>query len=453
MSFGSLFSGVGGADMGLVASGMTPAWACEIDKKARAVYRRHFPGVPIYHDVKEMKGHALQSVDVLFFGSPCQDLSVAGKRAGLSGARSGLFFEAMRICDEMAAPPRIVVWENVRGALSSNDGRDFGAVLTEVGKRWGGVAYRVLDLQYFGPPQRRSRVFVVGHSGGWQRAAEILFEPKGVRWNPPARREAGKAAPTIPCRSTGGGGLGTDFDCDGGLVSGPLMASGKAAGSATQQDAEMGMLVAYSTKLHNTKSNQAGKFYEEYAPSLQQNSPAPEVCAFDTTQITSAANYSNPKPGDACHPLASSSHAPAIAFPANLSGTQCASAEELAPSMGAKNPTAVAFQPGNLKRQGGASPSEEVFPTLSASPGNGRGLSDQQPHVAHAMQVRRLTPIECHRLMGWPDDWCAWGIDDEGNRVEMADGPQYKMIGNGVGKPHAKWIGRRIMADAPRVAS
>lgn len=192
MRVGTIFSGCGGADMGLAAAGMEIVWACEIDRKARAVYRRHFPSTTIYFDAKEMKGEDLEPVDALFFGSPCQDLSVAGTQAGLSGSRSGLFFEAMRIVDEMASPPGIAVWENVCGALSNNRGRDFATILTEMGKRWSGIAYRVLDLQYFGPPQRRSRVFIVGHSGGWQRAAEILFEPEGVRWHPPARKEQGK---------------------------------------------------------------------------------------------------------------------------------------------------------------------------------------------------------------------------------------------------------------------
>jgi len=208
MTVGSLFSGCGGFDIGFKQAGFKTIWACEIDRQARAVFRRHFPDAELYYDITELNGATLAPVDVLIFGSPCQDLSVAGKRAGLAGARSGLFMEAMRIVDDMAPEnrPRVAVWENVPGALSSHGGRDFGTVLGEMGKRWGGIAYRVLDLQYFGPPQRRRRVFVVGHSGGWRSAGEILFEPEGMRWNPPPRREKGSNITSAITRSFGTGG-------------------------------------------------------------------------------------------------------------------------------------------------------------------------------------------------------------------------------------------------------
>lgn len=227
--------------------------------------------------------------------------------------------------------------------------------------------------------------------------------------------------------------------------------------------------VAYATKLHNTSSNQAGKFYENYTASLDANSPPPAI-VFDTTQITSAANYSNPMPGDPCHPLAAGAHAPAIAFPANLSGTQCVSTEELAPSMGAANPTGVTYgiRTANTSsngwgiqeehthtldcaqgvagavalrgREGGATAElgDEVQSCLRASGGGG-----DKPHVLHAMQVRRLTPTEAERLMGFPDGYTA--IPWRGKPAALCpDGPRYKALGNSWAVPNVRWIGERI---------
>jgi DNA (cytosine-5)-methyltransferase 1 len=155
---------------------------------------------------------------------------------------------------------------------------------------------------------------------------------------------------------------------------------------------------------------------------------------FDTTQITSKANYSNPKAGDPCHPLAAQAHVPCIAFPERMSGTQCASTENLAPSMGALNPTAVAHS----VRLANTSSNEwciqeEVTHTLD---------STQGPASHHAMAVRRLTPRECERLQGFPDDYTA--VPNRGKPA--ADGPRYKALGNSWAVPNVRWIGERIEA-------
>lgn len=167
----SLFSGVGGFDMGLEAAGMTTVFQCEIDKHARAVLDYHWPDVPKWDDVSTLTGaHILEAtggVDVVAWGSPCQDLSLAGKRAGLSGERSGLFHQGIRIIKELrelsnGTYPTWSIWENVVGALSSNGGADFGEVLHEMDEA--GACFSewvVLDAQYFGVPQRRRRVFVI----------------------------------------------------------------------------------------------------------------------------------------------------------------------------------------------------------------------------------------------------------------------------------------------------
>jgi DNA-cytosine methyltransferase len=167
----SLFSGVGGFDMGLENAGMETVFQCEWDKHANSILHRHWPDVPKWDDVSTLTGkHILANapvVDVVAWGSPCQDLSVAGKRAGLEGGRSGLFHEGIRIIKELQEEtngqyPRISIWENVVGALNSNGGADFGVILDEMAEAGAlAVEWSVLDAQYFGIPQRRRRVFVI----------------------------------------------------------------------------------------------------------------------------------------------------------------------------------------------------------------------------------------------------------------------------------------------------
>lgn len=188
MKVGSLFSGIGGFDLGLERNGFDIRWQCEIDTNAQTVLRRHWPDATLYDDVTTLGGD-VERVDLICGGFPCQDLSVAGRRAGLAGERSGLFYEFMRIADECA--PTWVLIENVPGLLSSNGGRDMGAVLGTLGDLGYGWAYRVLDAQYFGVAQRRRRVFIVGCLGNPARAAQVLFEPESCSGDTPPSREAG----------------------------------------------------------------------------------------------------------------------------------------------------------------------------------------------------------------------------------------------------------------------
>jgi site-specific DNA-cytosine methylase len=168
MKYGSLFAGVGGFDIGLENAGWQCAWQVEWDPHCQQTLAHHWPNVPRWGDVSDVDGAELPPVDVITFGSPCQDLSVAGKRAGLiEGGRSNLFFQATRIIREMKEKtngqyPRIAIWENVPGALSSNNGDDFEAVLGEMADLGSyHLEWSVLDAQFFGVPQRRRRVFVI----------------------------------------------------------------------------------------------------------------------------------------------------------------------------------------------------------------------------------------------------------------------------------------------------
>ena len=187
-----------------------PVWASEIEPYPIAVTKTHLPNMKHLGSVTDIKGFLIEPVDIITFGSPCQDLSIAGKRAGLDGARSGLFWEAVRIIWEMLLAtggkyPRFVIWENVPGALSSNKGKDFEVVLNELlhlrefagGRadqsilqhgKWGGfanygaVAYRIVNAQFWGVPQRRRRIYAICDTCG-ESAGVVVFERKGTEWN------------------------------------------------------------------------------------------------------------------------------------------------------------------------------------------------------------------------------------------------------------------------------
>ena len=206
LTLGSLFDGSGGFPLGGMISGITPLWASEIEPFPIRVTTKRLPFMKHYGDVSRLNGANLEPVDIITFGSPCQDMSVAGRRAGLDGSRSNLFYEAVRIAKEMREAtngryPTWLCWENVPGAFSSNGGNDFKAVLDEIRKikdpeadtprpaRWPNagcilandhsIAWRVFDAQYWGVPQRRKRIYLVADLAG-QRAGKVLFESEGL---------------------------------------------------------------------------------------------------------------------------------------------------------------------------------------------------------------------------------------------------------------------------------
>ena len=212
MNFVSLFSGVGGFDLGLEAAGLTCVAQVEWDKDCQQVLAHHWPHVPRWGDITDVHGADLPPADVVAFGSPCQDLSVAGNRTGfVDGGRSNLFHQAIRIVKEMRHAtadqyPTFVVWENVVGALSSNDGRDFAAVLDAMADCGAlDICWRVLNAQHFGVPQRRRRIFVVADLAG-ERAGQILAEPPSVRRDTDKGQDQRQSAADES-------GSGTDDDC------------------------------------------------------------------------------------------------------------------------------------------------------------------------------------------------------------------------------------------------
>lgn len=235
LTLGSLFDGSGGFPLAGLLEGITPIWASEIEPFPIRVTRARLPQVEHFGDIRALDGASLPPVDVITFGSPCQDMSIAGRRAGLRGQKSGLFYEAIRVIREMRSAtngekPRYIVWENVAGALSSSGGEDFRLVLEEICRvkderaaiprpsRWRGageivadgysVAWRTLDAQFWGVPQRRRRIYLVADFRG-ERAGEILFESESLRGNPApgggARNDPPSAAAGGVGETSGGG--------------------------------------------------------------------------------------------------------------------------------------------------------------------------------------------------------------------------------------------------------
>jgi DNA (cytosine-5)-methyltransferase 1 len=368
--------------------------------------------VDLYEDVRDVGANELSGADLICGGFPCQDLSVAGRRAGLDGARSGLWFEFRRIVAELA--PTWVLVENVPGLLSSNGGADLAVILRGLAELGYVGAWRVLDSQHFGVAQRRRRVFLLACRD--PRAgcpAQVLAIAEGMSGHPAPSREAwqgvaggtqGGAVGPLRCATPGLGGVHADDEHtvastlsahtgihDGGgqtYVAHTLRAEGH---DASEDGTGRGVPLVVSETGKGWWSEGAG-------PLRADPGGMPSHIAFDTTQVPSKANRSNPKPGDPCHPLSAGAHPPALA--------QAITAE--------------------MYRSGGA------------TAGNNPGVRN----VFGAIP-RRLTPRECERLQGFPDDWTRYADDGSG----LADSPRYRMLGNAVTVSVAEWIGSRLALE------
>lgn len=219
MRAATLFSGIGAPECA------SPHWdwrfAAEIDKFPAAIHAHHFPATPNLGDVTARdfveRARGCGSIDVPIFGSPCQSFSIAGKRLGLDDPRGNLALVALEIARQLR--PRWLVFENVPGLLSSDGGRDYGRFLWLMEQCGYLGAWRILDAQFAGVPQRRRRIFFVGYLGDWRPPVAVLLERESLRRDSPPGREAREdIAGAISARTKGGGGLGTDFECDGGLI-------------------------------------------------------------------------------------------------------------------------------------------------------------------------------------------------------------------------------------------
>lgn len=377
-------------------------------------------------DITKINGAEIEAVDVITGGSPCQDLSIAGKRAGLAGARSGLFMEQVRIVKEMRehdrangrtgdmVRPRFMVWENVPGAFSSNGGKDFAAVLEEiiriaepeapdievpekgwntwggyhdeVGGRWS-VAWRVHDAQHWGVPQRRRRISVVADFGG-DTAGEILFERKSVSGD---IAESGTARERLAGNAESGSSYAVRIrgGCDGG---------GK--GALVQED----------------KSGTLGTGNDQTIFCLQGNGiDRPAVCAYSFDSLSSNSMKSK-NPHSGCREV------------------------EIAKTL---DTTYIASVDCRNFCEGG-----ETNGTLQAKSSGGASYNLQNT-VRTGMIVRRLTPMECERLQGFPDHWTDIGEwrDSKGKLRKPSDSPRYKALGNSIALPFWDFLAKRISAQ------
>lgn len=392
LTLGSLFDGIGGFCYAAgipsgIDTGCTikPLWAAEVEPNCIDITRYRFKDVMHVGSVTELKGDEIQPVDIITFGSPCQDLSIAGKRKGLKGNRSGLFTHAIRIIREMRLAtngkyPTFIIWENVPGAFSSNNGEDFRAVLEKVTNanipmpasgKWatagmvrGGevdTAWRVLDAQYWGVPQRRKRIYLIGDFGG-QRAGEILFKSESVLGYTPKSKEqraeaAGQSTNSLRTESSRGGEvLGLDF--------------------------------AHADSVVRT--------YKDITPTLVQNMGrgGGQTPCIMYEQRTIAIDQGGGK-------------------------SQCGITTELSPTL-------------TCTHGGG---SETLITESTKTKGNipstpKKSIKDLLKKATQKVVyiIRRLTPVEGERLQGYPDDWTKYGAD--GNII--ADTARYRAIGNSI---------------------
>jgi DNA (cytosine-5)-methyltransferase 1 len=442
VSFLSVCSGIEAASVAWEPLGWKACGFAEIEKFPSAVLAHHWPETPNMGDMT--KHHEWPNTlrpDLIVGGTPCQAFSVAGLRQGLADPRGNLTLVFLGLLEQLR--PRWVVWENVPGVLSDKTGA-FGAFLGGLGELGYGFAYRILDAQHFGVPQRRRRVFVVGYLGDWRRAAAVLFEPESMRGDHPPRREAGQISPTIPARSLGGGGLGTDFDCDGGLIAHSLRGEGF---DASEDGTGRGTpLVPVAIQAGAMKENPdhgpdgIGVRTDGVAYTLEARAEVQAV-AYRTS-----GNCGAWPTGDKTDALTTStdpfSHV--LAFSSKDHGADAGTISPTLRSMGhdgshanGGGQVAVAFAENSrheLRLEGGDGTRCGALCTGGGKPGQGT------PCVATAAAVRRLTPRECERLQGFPDDHTRipW-------RGKMApDGPRYKALGNSMAVPVMRWIGERI---------
>ena len=510
LTLGSLFDGSGGFPLGGILAGIEPKWASEIEPFPIRVTTKRLPMVKHYGDISKMDGGKVEPVDIITFGSPCTDMSIAGKRAGLDGKQSCLFYEAVRVIKEMREAtngryPRFIVWENVTGAFSSSKGRDFQSVLTEIvrikepqappvpmpektgwpyadilmGDGWS-IAYRVMDAQGWGVPQRRRRIYLVADFAGGC-ASKILFDTESLLGDSAScfsswQGFAGKLAP----------GLGTAGKC-------------LSAGFCTE---------------HSAKSRSIG-YEEEKSPTLRAG-----VVPAAITVLNDQGGQRMDVTEGRTNTLRAESHHPPLVYENHSMDSRYTGPLDVAPTVastygtGGNNQPLVSTIDIRLTSEGTKNARHNIHETSIARcidtsgntpDANQGGVAIVQQDAAYAMTtgcytqvekeksptlmsrdykdptavkqgyiVRRLTPLECCRLQGFPDWWCSdlgtenptekemqfWREVFETHRKVMGtakkpktdnqirkwlanphtDSAEYKMWGNGVALPCVYYV-------------
>jgi len=440
MRYGSVCSGIEAATVAWHPIGWEAAWYSEIEPFPCAVLKHHYPAVPNYGDMTKYEEWPDEPINLLVGGTPCQSFSVAGLRKGLADPRGNLMLTYGAIARRYR--PEWLVWENVPGVLSSNGGRDFGTFLGMLAELGYGFAYRVLDAQYCGVAQRRRRVFVVANARSWQRAAAVLFESHSLQGHPAPSREARKdVAGTFTARANSGG-WSQDVD----LAAGGYMqvAQCLTAGTGLRFDPETETLpVAFNW--------QSGGDAQGLDPKDTAQLQVCQVPAVVQPTYGIPGNWIGRAPengGNAVEPMLdvapcqTKTDVHAVAQPITQFGS-------IAGSLTARHDSSPCADRGqNVVAQ----PVPYDFFQITA-PVNRQSRKPGDPchtlardNAAHAtiqtaMQVRRLTPIECERLQGFPDGYTniPWR-----KATESPDGPRYKALGNSMAVPVMTWIGKRI---------
>ena len=441
MTLGSLFDGSGTALLAATMCGIVPVWAAEIEPYPIAVTHTHFPDVIHLGDVTRIDGGKIPPVDVVVFGSPCQDMSVAGKRAGMQHTehgddettRSGLFYEAVRIIREMRGAtngvyPAFAVWENVPGAFSSNDGEDFRCVLEELANISGGglaiprpaggawksaglcmgdtfsIAWRVLDAQYWGVPQRRRRIFLVADFRS-ERAGKVLFERDGLKGYIAQGGKAQKgAAVDAGCSLAGGNRIFSIHDKATRYRGGGSSRHGDGAGNGLGISDD-GTMYTLDTGCRHALAFMAGQgakagsvaASEEYSPTLR-------AAASGTNQVPSVVYPQVFHTLTALNARCTESARQANCVVCMAHGQEHAEIyEDKAPNLTCKHEQPIVF---TQNQRGEVRDLHDKSGALAASP----GIKQQTYICGHettksAYIVRRLTPNECCRLQGFPDGW------------------------------------------------
>ena len=452
----TLFSGIGAPEQ--AAPEIHWRWCSEIDRFCSRVLAFRHPSIPNLGDAANESftatAEAHGAINILVAGAPCQDFSIAGKRAGMDGTRGNLSLRFVELVGEIR--PRWLLFENVPGLISSNEGRDFKCFLEALAKFGYHLAWTVLDAQYFGVAQRRERVFVVGYLGDWRPPFAVLFDIESLSWNPAPGRETREDLAGTLGGGTGERGWCSDTDRMTFIPTTALALNAK--GGSGRSDGESETFMASGPRISRVAgfANSAGDtnlgYEEELVPPITRRNGDPgNIVTFDTTQITSKTNRSNPQPGDPSHPLASKGHAPAVAIPI-------------------------------LEVHGGSS-SRGSGPNGVGIGQDGDPMFTLQSGKQHAVasgpasMVRRLTPFECNLLQGFPSTYThipgkrrkvsvetarhlmshglnAWIEGAVGYTDTPADGPMYRALGNSMAVPVMRWLLRRIQeVDALTPAS
>jgi DNA (cytosine-5)-methyltransferase 1 len=405
---------------------------CEIDPKCRSVIEKHWPDTPIHDDLTTLDGKEWYGkVDLVAGGTPCTDLSVAGRRAGLGGERSGIFWDFCRVADHSGAP--WVLWENVAGALSSQRGEDFAAVLWGLtrfrpavpkdGWRSSGVCvgprrtavWRLLDGRFFGVPQRRRRVFVV--AGPRELCGpEVLVEPESLLGNPPPSAQAQQEVAGTLGDSSGSGSQANDHVIGGvPLIAFPLARRGR--------DGETHMEMGEAEVYNALRAGEGGSSHLNAVLVVSGPDGDTDVVAFGSKG--SLADVSS----DVAPTLRAGSH-------------------DKSHMNGGVMPAVVYAVSENQRAELRLTDYARQLVTGGGKPGSGypAALIAELDEIGVRLVIRRLTPRECERLMSWPDDWTRWGADGK----EVANSHRYKMCGNGVISNQSEWIARRLLAVASK---